>query len=131
MPAYKTIVVNLAFGHYVIRGPVGAGLERVASPFGVVPFITLPSDGPVAWVKGECCPAAVLARGVVGYAVGDVLLAVYGCRVRYEQFFVCNCRNFDAFGVFVGAAVCVDVAWLDYSSFVSALEWSAGIQILV
>ena len=99
MAAYKTVMVYFAFGHYVILGHVGAGLEWVASPFGVIPVVTLPSDGPVAWVKGECCPAAVLARGVVGYAVGDVLLAVYGCGVREKEVVALNGGYFNACGI--------------------------------
>ena len=98
MAAYKTLgataVPYLPVVHHVALGQVGVGLERVASPLGIVPVVAFPAYGSVACIEGECCPVAVLAKGVVGDAVGDVLLAVAGCCVREEDVVALDCGDF-------------------------------------
>ena len=106
MSAHKAFaaaaVPNLPVIHHVAFGQVGVGLEGVASPLGVVPVVAFPTYGSVACIEGECCPVAVLARGVVGYAVGDVLLAVAGCCVGEENIAALNGGDFNACGILAG-----------------------------
>ena len=129
MAAHEAVAVDFVLGHDVVLGHVGAGLEGVAAPFGVVPVVALPADGSVAGVEGEGGPAAVFAGGVVGDAVGDVFLAVDGCGVREEEVGVFNGGYLDACGVLAGVqGVGVLVAWVDGGGIAAVCSVARGEQ---
>ena len=76
-----SVAVNLVFCEYVTVGHFGVGLKRVAAPRCVIPVITIPVLGSVAWVEGKGYPTAVFAFRVVRYAVCDVIFSGNSCCV--------------------------------------------------